>query len=552
MAASGRWMKVFLPLFVLSGGVLLLSQVANTSFHNAPASTLQTRNPYAGQASAVAAGMAVYRQNCMTCHGADARGVANIPPLTDASTQKTSDGAIFWFITQGDPKNGMPSWSKLPEAQRWQVVRYIKSLTTASAAVSASAPAAPATHTISTAPPPKPPFTDYRFERPGLTRHITLNDLPAPNPSESADAGPKVVARPAGAWPKVPQGFKVDLYATGLNNPRLMRRAPNGDIFLTETSAGNIKIFRGMTPGGKPAQVSVFATGLNTPFGVAFYPTKNPQWVYIANMDSVVRFPYRTGDLKARGPAEHLDNLPSGGHHRSRDVQFSPDDKTMFVSVGSQENVDDGDAASGETDRADILAYNPDGSGKRVYASGIRNPVGIAINPMTGELWCSVNERDGLGNNLVPDYITHVQPGGFYGWPWYYMGNHQDPRLEGKRPDLKGKVITPDVILQAHSASLQMMFYDGAQFPAEYKGDLFAAEHGSWNRFPRAGYELIRVPLHQTGHAKGDYEDFMTGFVVDDDSVWGRPVGVVTATDGSLLVSDDASGSIWRITYTGK
>jgi glucose/arabinose dehydrogenase len=253
--------------------------------------------------------------------------------------------------------------------------------------------------------------------------------------------------------------------------------------------------------------------------------------------------------LVASGPAQHLDDLPSGGHHRSRDVQFSPDGKTMFVSVGSQENVDDTPA---EKDRADILAFDPDGANKRVYAYGIRNPVGIAVNPRTGELWCSVNERDELGNNLVPDYITHVQPGGFYGWPWWYMGPHQDPRLAGQRADLKDKVITPDVILQPHNASLEMTFYDGTQFPAEYSGDIFAAEHGSWNRSPRTGYEVIRVPLHQTGHASGDYEDFLTGFVVDDKSVWGRPVGVATAPDGSLLVSDDGSGSIWRITYTGK
>jgi glucose/arabinose dehydrogenase len=383
---------------------------------------------------------------------------------------------------------------------------------------------------------------------------IRLKALPSPAPDESATTGPKVVPRPPDMWPKAPKGFKVNLYATGLNNPRLMRPAPNGDIFLAETAAGNIKVFLGMTSEGKPKEVHVFATGLNTPFGIAFYPLgPNPQWVYIANMDSVVRFPYHNGDVTATGPAQHLDDLPSGGHHRSRDVQFSPDGKKMYVSVGSQENVDDADdEASGEKYRGDILEYNPDGSGLRIFASGIRNPVGLAVNPKTGELWCSVNERDGLGNNLVPDYITHVQPGGFYGWPWWYMGGHQDPRLAGKRPDLKDKVITPDVILQPHNASLQMTFYEGSQFPAEYRGDIFAAEHGSWNRSPRAGYEVIRVPLHQTGHASGQYEDFLTGFVVDDESVWGRPVGVTTAPDGSLLVSDDGSGSIWRVSHVGK
>ena len=234
------------------------------------------------------------------------------------------------------------------------------------------------------------------------------------------------------------EGFTVGLYATGLTNPRILRRAPNGDMFLAETTAGDIKIFRGMTKDGKPKEVHVFATGLNTPFGIAFYPLgPDPKWVYVANMNSVVRFPYHNGDLAATGPAEHLDDLPSGGHHRSRDVQFSPDGKTMFVSVGSQENVDDTPA---EKDRADILAFDPDGSNKRVYAYGIRNPVGIAVNPKTGELWCSVmNERDELGRNLVPDYITHVQPGGFYGWPWWYMGPHQDPRVPGTTPGPEGQ-----------------------------------------------------------------------------------------------------------------
>ena len=550
--------RKILPLLALSASVATFPAMAqDASFHNAPASAKSEKNPYAGQSDAVAAGKTVYSSTCITCHGPAGQGTGNVPPLAQGPAQAASDGEIFWYITKGDVANGMPSWKSLPEDQRWQVVAYVKSLGSASSAGSAASSSGTATASssgtaasVSNAPPPTPPFTDYRYESPGTVRHITIKDLPQPFATESATNGPKVVARPENAWPKTLPGFKVDLFATGLTNPRIMRIAPNGDIFLAETSAGDIKVFRGMTSDGKPEQVKVFATGLNTPFGIAFYPPgKNPEWVYVANMDSVVRFPYHDGDMTSSASPQHLLDLPGGGHHRSRDIVFSPDGKKMFVSVGSDQNVDD---APTEKNRADILELNPDGSGLRVYASGIRNPVGIAINPTTGELWCSVNERDGLGNNLVPDYITHVQDDGFYGWPWWYMGGNQDPRMAGKHPELKDKVITPDVILQPHNASLQMTFYEGKQFPSEYAGDIFAAEHGSWNRAPRAGYEVIRVPLHQTGHASGEYEDFLTGFVVDDQSVWGRPVGVAVAPDGSLLVSDDGSGSIWRVSYAGK
>ncbi len=547
----------FLLVPVLFGGfglvlVSVLTRAQRISFHGAPESAEQVKNPDAGQPAAVSQGREAYANHCASCHGFGGEGSGNVPPLVHGALADVPDGSVFWYITKGDMGNGMPSWASLSEDQRWQIVTFVKDLSAGFAAGAASrTPSVPRITDATNAPPPKLPFTDYRYESPGTLRHIRLRDLPAPYASASEANGPNIVPRPHGAWPKAPPGFAVGLYATDLHNPRVLRRAPNGDLFLAETSAGDIKVFRGMTEDGKPEHVEVFATGLNTPFGIAFYPLgDDPEWVYVANMDSVVRFPYRNGDLTARGPLQHLDDLPSGGHHRSRDIAFSPDGKTMFVSVGSHENVDDD--APLEKDRADILAFNPDGSGKRVFASGIRNPVGIAIDPETGELWCSVNERDGLGNNLVPDYITHVQPGGFYGWPWWYMGSHQDPRFPGLRPDLESKVITPDVILQPHNASLEMTFYDGKQFPAEYRGDIFAAEHGSWNRAPRAGYEVIRVPLHHTGHATGEYEDFLTGFVVDSNNVWGRPVGLVTAPDGSLLVSDDGSGSIWRITYTGK
>jgi glucose/arabinose dehydrogenase len=404
---------------------------------------------------------------------------------------------------------------------------------------------------------PKAPFTDYRHEQPGAVRKITLADLPEPYGTESADNHPHLVPRPADAWPKALPGFTVNLYATGLQNPRLLRRAPNGDLFVAESEPGRIRLLRGAGPDGKAKTMEIFATGLSQPFGIAFYPPgPNPQYVYVGNTGSVVRFPYRNGDLKARGPAQTIvPDIPSGGRlagggHWTRDVAFTRDGGKMLVSVGSHSNVDDADNNPQEFHRADILEFNPDGSGGRIYAYGIRNPVGIAMHPTTGELWTSVNERDGLGDNLVPDYITHVQPGGFYGWPWFYMGGHQDPRLKGKHPELQGKVITPDVLLQPHNASLEMTFYDGKQFPAEYRGDIFAGEHGSWNRATRTGYEVIRVPL-KDGHAKGEYEDFLTGFVTASGDVWGRPVGVAVAGDGSLIVTDDGSNSVWRVSYSG-
>jgi glucose/arabinose dehydrogenase len=403
-----------------------------------------------------------------------------------------------------------------------------------------------------------PPFANYKTQAPGVTRKITLADLPKPYATESVDNGADVVRRPSDAWPQAPAGFKVEQFASKLDNPRLLRTAPNGDIFLAESDAGEIKIFRGLTSDGKPEQTQVFASGLNKPFGIAFYPPgPNPEWVYVGNTDSVVRFPYRNGDLKARGASQKLADLPGGGRlrgggHWTRDIAFSPDGKKMYVSVGSHSNVDDTDNNSVEYHRADILEFNPDGSGERVYASGIRNAVGIAVHPQTGELWASVNERDGLGENLPPDYITHVQDGGFYGWPWYYMGGHVDPRHQDKHPDLRARMLNPDVLLQPHNASLEMTFYDAKQFPAQYQGDIFAAEHGSWNKSARTGYEVVRVPLHQQGHASGEYEDFLTGFVTKDGKVWGRPVGVAVAKDGSLLVSDDGSNSIWRVSYSPK
>lgn len=406
-------------------------------------------------------------------------------------------------------------------------------------------------------------FHDYRQEKPGTFWKTTVADLPRPFETDSAFNFPKLVPRPEGAWPQTLPGFKVELYATGLDNPRLIRTAPNGDLFLAESQTGKIKVFRGVNKDGTAVTTEVFATGLDLPFGIDFYPPgPEPQWVYVGNTGSVVRFPYRNGDLKARGPAQVIvPDLPSGagklggGGHWTRDVVFRPNGAKMYVSVGSQSNDNDTDNNPKEFHRADVLEFNPDGKGGRVYAYGLRNCVGMAFRPEESELWCSTNERDGLGDNLVPDYITHVEEGGFYGWPWYYMGGTHDPRHAGKHPELKSKVITPDIILQPHFASLEMTFYHGSQFPELFEGDIFAAEHGSWNRHNRTGYEVIRVPLHAASRADlgyGYYEDFLTGFVTDKGEVWGRPVGVAVGKDGSLFVSDDGSRSIWRVSYVGK
>jgi glucose/arabinose dehydrogenase len=428
--------------------------------------------------------------------------------------------------------------------------------------VAATLPFAPAQAQVA-APAAKPvltgqaAFTDYSGQAPGVRRLITVADLPPPYETPAARNPPKLIPRPDGALPECLPGFKVELYADKLQNPRLIRTAPNGDLFLAESKAGRVKVLRGVGPDGKAREIHEFATGFDRPFGIAFYPLgPNPEWVYVGNTDSVVRFPYRNGDTKARGEREVIvNNVPAGGQltgggHWTRDIAFSSDGKKMFVSVGSITNVSDPDENPKEHHRACILQFTPEGKFEKVYASGIRNAVGIAVNPATGQLWASVNERDGLGDHLPPEYITHVEEDGFYGWPYFYMGGFEDPRHKGKHPELKSKVITPDVLVQPHNASLEMVFYTGNQFPGEFHGDIFAAQHGSWNREKRTGYEVIRVPLND-GHATGEYEDFLTGFTTAGGQVWGRPVGVAVGNDGALFVSEDGSNSIWRVTYAG-
>jgi glucose/arabinose dehydrogenase len=420
-------------------------------------------------------------------------------------------------------------------------------------------------------------FGDWQADAPGVWRKITTADLPQPFATPSYSHGSAVVPRPQGAQPKTLPGFSVQLFASGLDSARQMRLAPNGDVFLSQGNAGKISVLRLKPGASKPAVVATFAENLDQPFGMAFYPAVHPKWLYVANTDSVVRFPYQDGDLKARGAPETVvaKLTPEGGGHWTRDIQFSPDGQRLYVSVGSASNVAEempkksladaqaydrehgfGAAWGPEAGRADVMQFTPDGKSPKVYAAGIRNCVGLMLRPATDQLWCAVNERDGLGDNLVPDYVTRVREGAYYGWPWYWMGNHEDPRRKGERPDLAGKVTTPDVPLQAHSAALQIAFYPTtergpAAFPAEYDGDAFVTLHGSWNRDTRTGYKLVRVKLDH-GAPTGAYEDVLTGFVADAKHVWGRPVGVVVAPDGALLVSEDGNGTIWRVAPTGR
>ena len=405
-------------------------------------------------------------------------------------------------------------------------------------------------------------FGDWRTEKPGLVRLIRPADLPKPGATASTANSSHLVPRPRAALPQVPAGFKVELLIAGLNGPREIRTAPNGDIFVAETRANRIRVLRLSEDGSKITRNEIYAAGLSRPFGIAFFPSDHSQWVYVANTDNVVRFRYQDGDLKAADKAETIvAELPSSGSHSTRDIVFTRDGKRMLVSVGSASNDAEGlrgsssgdkavlGASSGfENRRADVLSFNPDGTNEKIFATGIRNCVGLAIHPDSGDAWCSTNERDGFGDDLVPDYVTRVREGAFYGWPWFYIGNHEDPNHAGERPDLKDKVTIPDVLIEAHSASLGLTFYDGSAFPADYRGDGFAAEHGSWNRSKRTGYKVIRIRM-KDGVPTGEYEDFVTGFVVNDSDVWGRPVGVTVTRDGALLVSEDGNGTIWRVTH---
>ena len=371
--------------------------------------------------------------------------------------------------------------------------------------------------------------------------HGQKPSLPAPFATRSSDNAPGEVRMPEGFLPTVPNGFRVNVFAKDFKGPRLLTLAPNGDIFLADTGADQIVILRDPNHTGGAQERVVFADGLRRPFGIAFHD----DYVYIGNMTSVVRFKYDPKTSKRLGEAEKLMDLPGGGHI-TRALTFTADGKHLLVAVGSGSNIDVSEPAV----RAAVTICDLDGRNARLFATGLRNPVGLALEPVTGKPWVTVNERDGLGDNLPPDYFTSIVDGGFYGWPYSYIGGNVDPRVKPQRPELVAKAAIPDVLLGAHVAPLQFAFYTGKQFPSSYQGGAFVAEHGSWNRSSRSGYQIAFVAFRD-GQPSADPVPFLTGLVPDPskDLVYGRPVGVLSAPDGSLLVSFDEPGIIYRITY---
>lgn len=373
--------------------------------------------------------------------------------------------------------------------------------------------------------------------------------LPAPYSSESATKVSKMKEWPVGVTPKAPEGFVVTKFADGLKNPRWTYIAPNNDIFVVESStfksANQITVFRDKDNDGVFETREIFKQGLNMPFGMLILGN----YFYIANTDGLYRFPYKQGDLKLKGNGEKILELPAGGYnnHWTRNLLASPDGSKIYVSVGSASN----NAEHGmdvETRRANILEINPDGTGEKIYASGLRNPVGMDWNPANNELWTAVNERDDLGDELVPDYVTSVKRGGFYGWPYSYYGQIEDPRMKGQGKELVAKAIIPDVSVGSHTASLGFAFYNKQSFPAEYRNGAFVGQHGSWNRSKLSGYKVLFVPF-KNGKPSGKPIDFLTGFIANEEKaeVYGRPVAVTVMKDGSLLVNDDSGNTIWKV-----
>jgi len=394
--------------------------------------------------------------------------------------------------------------------------------------------------------------------------------LPAPFATPWFRRATRVVPMPDGHKLTVPAGFTVSVFADKLQMARFMALAPNGDVFLSEPAsrtAGKITVLRDVDKDGVAEFRETFAAGLNRPFGLAFWKG----YLYVGNNDSVIRFRYAAGQTVANGAPEKIADLPAsdaaldedtakrlniplnqtrGYNHWTRNVIFNSAGTKLYVTIGSATNATP-ENADVPVERAAIHEFSPDGSGRRVFAAGLRNPVGLAWYPGSSTLWTAVNERDHLGDDLVPDFVTSVKDGGFYGWPYSYIGNHVDPTVATPRPDLVARAIVPDVLLTSHAAALGLLFYTGAQFPSEYRNSAFVALHGSINRSKLSGYGVVRVPF-ANGRPNGPPQEFLTGFVARDDDekeAWGRPVGLLQLPDGSLLVSDDGGNRIWRVSY---
>ena len=547
------------------------------------------------------AGKAAFRAQCALCHSAE--------PGDNGGAQGPNLNGVFGRHSASNPQFGYTAALKA-SGLTWDAATLNRFLTSPTTVVPGSAMVIPVADNTERAnliayfqavkngtfkdaadagrgpggPPPLPPGSnkpvkgsdDWKKDVPGRVHRIDLAKLPAPFDTPSSAKFPRLVPKPADAIVKLPPGFSLSVFATGTTGARKMLLAPNGDILLSLTQSNKIVVMHPSADGSHAEKITTYAQGLVLPHGMAFYPdAKNPKWLYVAETNRLVRYAYKIGDTQASGVPEivvpQLSPVAGGGHF-SRDVAFSPDGKKMYVSVGSQSNVAEdmpkksaaeakawesahglGTAWGSEENRADVLVWDV-GSGRpgKVFASGIRNCVSLTVQPGNGALWCTTNERDLLGDDLVPDYSTRVQEGHWYGWPWYYMGNHEDPRHAGERPDLAGKVTSPDVPYQAHSAALNLTFYTAesgtSAFPKEYVGDGFAVLHGSWNRAFRTGHKVVRVRM-KNGVPTGEYDDFLVGFIVDDGNAWGRPVALLVNADGSLLLSDDGANLVYRISY---
>ena len=394
--------------------------------------------------------------------------------------------------------------------------------------------------------PDKPALPSEEIKKPSLGHYeVKPSDLPPPSATRDAENPPRVIPRPPGAELVLPSGFAAAVFAEGgFLQPRWLAQASNGDVFVADSKAGNIVILRDTNNDGTADQRFTFASVLNQPFGMAFWRN----YLYVGNTDAVVRFRYRPGQIKAEADAEKVADLPGWGYreHWTRNLVFNPLGSKLYVTVGSKSNVE-----VEPEPRASILEFEPDGAGRRVFASGLRNPVGLSFYPRTNQLWAAVQERDRLGDDLPPDFVTSINEGGFYGWPYTYIGSNPDPRHQGERNDPLLRAITPDLLIQAHSAVLGLIFYTGTMFPQVYRGDAFVALHGSWNRSKRTGYKVVRIHF-QNNRPMGGYEDFVVGWMLSEDKpeVWGRPSGLLAMKDGSMLIADDGANKIWRITYT--